>query len=36
MSSPNHKTAADAIRAAPQKSENCRQHDGGNEPIQTV
>src|ERR1700761_2822826 len=36
MTSPNHKTAADAIHAAPQKTENCRQNDRGDEAIETV
>jgi hypothetical protein len=36
MSSPNHKTAADAIRAVPQKSENCRQNDRGDKAVQTI
>src|SRR5664279_3108663 len=34
--SPNHKTAADAIRAGPQKSENCRQHHRGDEAIEAI
>src|SRR6202041_642241 len=34
--SPNHKTAANAIRAAPQKAEKCRQNDGGDEAVKTV
>src|SRR5580704_14094091 len=36
MTSPNHKTAADAIHAAPQKTENCRQNDRGDEAIETI
>ncbi len=36
MSSPNHKTAADAIHAAPQKAENRRQDDRGDEAVETV
>jgi hypothetical protein len=34
--SPNHKTAADAIRATPQKPENRRQDDRGDESVKTV
>jgi len=34
--SPNHKTAADAIRAMPQKSENRRQHDGRDKSVQPI
>src|SRR5882757_4642336 len=34
--SPNHKTAADAIGAAPQEPEKSRQGDRGNEPIQPI
>src|ERR1700723_4204344 len=34
--SPNHKTAANAIRAAPQKAEKCRQNDGGDEAVKTI
>src|SRR6187397_1620830 len=34
--SPNHKTAADAIRATPQKTENRRQHDRGDEAVETI
>src|ERR1700738_3543971 len=33
---PNHKTAADAIRASPQKPENRHQDDGGHESIEAV
>src|SRR5258707_8297778 len=36
MPSPNHKTAADAIDAAAQKTDKCRQHDRGDEPVKTV
>src|SRR4030081_221119 len=36
MSSPNHKTAADAIGATPQKSENRRDDHRGHEPVETV
>src|SRR4030081_2138304 len=36
MRSPNHKTAADAIRATPQKTENRRDHHRGHEPVETV
>src|SRR5258707_3485818 len=34
--SPNHKTAADAIGAATQEPEKCRQDDGCDKPIQPV
>ena len=34
--SPNHKTAADAIGAAPQKPEKCRHDDGRDKSIQTI
>src|SRR6202012_1226080 len=34
--SPNHKTVADAIHAAAQKTENCCQDDSGNEPVKPV
>src|SRR4030081_3083941 len=34
--SPNHKPAADAIRASPQKPENRRQDDGGHESVEAV
>src|SRR4051794_13503076 len=36
ISSPNHKTAADAIDAAAQNSDKCRQHDRRDEAVQTV
>jgi hypothetical protein len=36
IGSPNHKTAADAIRAVPQQAENCRHHDGCDKPVQPV
>ena len=36
MNSPNHKTAADAIHAAPQKTEKCRQHHRGDESVETI
>src|SRR4051794_24937798 len=36
MSSPNHKTAADAIDAAAQNPDKSRQRDRGNEPVETV
>jgi hypothetical protein len=34
--SPNHKTAADAIRAATQNPENRRQDHRGDEPVEPV
>jgi hypothetical protein len=34
--SPNHKTAADAIDATPQKTEKSRHDDGCDKSIQTV
>jgi hypothetical protein len=34
--SPNHKTAADAIGAAPQKAEKCRHDDGCDKTIQAI
>src|ERR1700760_2447275 len=34
--SPNHKTAADAIHAAAQKTKNCRQDDSGDDPGEPV
>jgi len=34
--SPNHKTAADAIGAAPQKPEKCRHNDGCDKTIQAI
>ena len=34
--SPNHKTAADAIRATPQKAKNRRQNDRGDEAVQPI
>ena len=34
--SPNHKSVADAIHAAPQNSENRRQHDRRDEAVQSV
>jgi len=34
--SPNHKTAADAIGAAPQKTEKSRQDDGCDKSIQAI
>ncbi len=34
--SPNHKTAADAIGAAPQKAEKCRHDDGCDKSIQAI
>jgi hypothetical protein len=34
--SPNHKTAADAIRAAPEKTENGRYDDGRDKSIQAI
>src|SRR4029077_19396066 len=34
--SPNHKTAADAIRATPQKPENRRHDDGCDKSVQAV
>src|SRR5258705_3014842 len=34
--SPNHKTAADAIDAAAQNPDKCRQHDRGDEPVKAV
>src|SRR4249920_2572476 len=36
MSSPNHKSAAGAIHAAPQNAENGRHNHGGNEPVETI
>src|ERR1700730_3328654 len=36
MLSPNHKTAADAIHAAPQKPENRRQDDRSHESVETI
>src|ERR1700754_2420710 len=36
MSSPNHKTAADAIDAAAQNPDQRRQHDRVDEPVETV
>src|SRR3982074_3980272 len=36
MLSPNHKTAADAIHATPQKAENRRQHDRGDGSVETI
>src|SRR3982074_3851140 len=36
MLSPNHKTAADAIHATPQKPENRRQDDRGDESVETI
>src|ERR1700682_4957467 len=36
MLSPNHKTAADAIRATPQKPENRRQDDRSDESVETI
>src|SRR5690348_16923829 len=34
--SPNHKTVANAIDAAAQKTKNCRQNDRGNEAVKAV
>src|SRR5437773_2255027 len=34
--SPNHKTAADAIRAAPQEPENRRHDDGCDKSVQAI
>src|SRR3954467_930947 len=34
--SPNHKTAADAIGATPQKPKNCRQDDGRDKSVETI
>jgi hypothetical protein len=34
--SPNHKTAADAIGAAPQEPEKCRHDDGCDKSIQAI
>src|SRR5580704_9173087 len=36
MTSPNHKTAADAIHATPQKAENRRQNDRGDVSVETI
>src|SRR4051812_11866814 len=36
MNSPNHKTAADAIHATPQKTENRRQDHRGDESVEPV
>src|ERR1700687_1781354 len=36
MSSPNHKTAADAIHAAPQKAKNRSHDDCGDEAVETI
>src|ERR1700694_5565352 len=36
MPSPNHKTAADAIRATPQKAKNRRHDDRGDVSIETI
>src|ERR1017187_5668023 len=36
MNSPNHKTAADAIHATPQKPENRRHDDRGDESVETI
>jgi hypothetical protein len=36
MFSPNHKTAADAIHATPQNPEKRRQHDRGDESVETI
>src|SRR6478736_588089 len=36
ISSPNHKTAADAISATPQQTENCRYDDGCDKPVQAI
>src|ERR1700722_17585678 len=36
MYSPNHKTAADAIHAAPQKAKNSGHHDRGDEAVETI
>src|SRR5512142_1877829 len=36
MSSPNHKTAADAIHAAPQKTKNRGHNDRGDEAVKTI
>ena len=36
MVSPNHKTAADAIRTTPQKAENSRHDDGGDETVEPI
>src|SRR5437660_6669714 len=36
MFSPNHKTATDAIDAAPQQPDRRRQHDGGNIAVETI
>ena len=36
MLSPNHKSAADAIHAATQNSENCRQRDRRNEAVEAI
>src|SRR5258705_9543748 len=36
MLSPNHKTAADAIHATPQKPENRLHDDGGDESVETI
>src|SRR5579859_1604550 len=36
MTSPNHKTAADAIRATPQKTKNRRHDDGRHEAVKTI
>jgi hypothetical protein len=36
MKSPNHKTAADAIRATPQKTENRRQDNRRDKSVKPV
>src|SRR4051794_30657466 len=36
MLSPHHKTATDAIHATPQKAQEGRENDGGNETVQTI
>src|SRR5437868_11298770 len=36
MPSPNHKTAADAIHATPQKAENRGHDDSGNKSVETI
>src|SRR5471032_2740063 len=36
MPSPNHKTAADAIRATPQKAKNRSENDGCDKSVQTI
>jgi hypothetical protein len=36
MTSPNHKTAANAIRAGAEKTQNRSQNDRGNEAVETI